>query len=92
VENLEAARALEPGHRIADGVIADVAHVEPAGGVREHLEAVKPRALRIGAVIDRERSLFFPPALPFGFDAGEVELGQNGSREIAANPWKEGES
>jgi len=38
VQNVEAAHALYAGHHIADGVIAHVAHVHGAGGIRQHLE------------------------------------------------------
>ncbi len=40
VEHVEAPHPLVTGEEIADGVDADVAHVDAAGRIREHLEAV----------------------------------------------------
>src|SRR5258708_1435547 len=40
VQDVETAHALYAGHYVADGVIAHVAHVHGAGGIRQHLEGV----------------------------------------------------
>ena len=39
VEDVAAIFAVEAGENVTDGVVADVSHVEGAGGVREHFEA-----------------------------------------------------
>ena len=41
IEHVLAHEAMESGHRIADRVVANVAHVHVARGIGEHLEAVE---------------------------------------------------
>ena len=69
VEHVVAAHPLVPGEQVADGVDADVAHVDAARGVREHLEAVELRAARI--LGDRELLALLPGLLPPGLDLAE---------------------
>ena len=76
VQHVETAHALEPREEIADGVDADVAHVNAARGVREHLEAVELRAARVfdGA----ELFALVPDTLPLRFDLAErIAIGRH---------------
>src|SRR5438552_13967772 len=41
MQDIGAAHPLEPSHRIADRVVADVTHMEPAGRIGQHLEAIE---------------------------------------------------
>src|SRR5262249_55574494 len=77
MEHLESAGALEARHRIADGVIAHVAHVEPARRVGQHLEAIELRALRIRNVVDREGPRLGPDPLPLFFDGIEGKFARH---------------
>src|SRR3989304_250137 len=74
VEHVEPAHPLVPGEQVADGVDADMAHVDAAGGVREHLETVE---LGAAQVLDGLELLgLLPHPLPLGLDLGErVALG-----------------
>src|SRR6266852_1078773 len=66
MEHVEAAHAFYARHHVADGVIAHVAHVERAGGIRQHLQRV---ILELGGIcfcLDDAR--FGPALLPLGFD------------------------
>ena len=47
VQHVEAAHPLGARHHVADDVVADVAHVRVPGWVREHLQAVELRLIRI---------------------------------------------
>ena len=51
VQHVEAAHAPVTRHGVADGVIAHVAHVQRAGGIRQHLEQIifRPRGIGVGA-------------------------------------------
>ena len=70
VEDVEALHDLEPGDDVADRVVPDVAHVDVAGGVGVHLEAVE---LRLGGVFGHaEGPAFAPGLLPLGFDGLEI--------------------
>ena len=74
MEHIESAHPAVPCHCVADGVIAHVAHVHRAGGIRQHLEHVEFRARRIG--IRQERVLLVPDFLPLGFNRACVVLAQ----------------
>src|SRR4030095_13106554 len=57
------------GDRVADRVVADVPHVDPAGGVREHLETVELRPPPL--LPHPEEAGLLPHALPFRLDLPE---------------------
>jgi hypothetical protein len=76
VEHVEAAHPLVAGQQVADGVDPDVAHVDAARGVREHLEAVElgPAGILDGA----ELLTALPDVLPLGFDVAEgIAIGRH---------------
>src|SRR6266853_692765 len=66
MQHVEAAHALYAGHHVADGVIAHVAHVHSAGGIRQHLEGVIFGFC--GIDFSLKDAGFGPALLPFGFD------------------------
>jgi len=66
VQNVEALETFEPGKGIANRIISDMAHVQVAGWVRKHFEAVKPFAVVVSA--DLEGARFVPMLLPLIFD------------------------
>ena len=69
MEHVEAAHPLEPRQEVADGVHADVAHVDAARRVREHLEAVE---LRTAGILDgAELFALVPDPLPLHLDLTE---------------------
>ena len=69
VEDVEAPHHLEPGDDVADGIIADMAHVDPARGIGVHLQGVILRAA--GVLGGLERRLLVPGLLPLGLDLAE---------------------
>ena len=77
VEHLEALHLEEAGQGVAHGVVLEVAHVEVAGGVGEHLEHVEllPLLLRL------HQADLVPVALPLGLDGVGVVLLHGSSRE-----------
>src|SRR6266571_475669 len=69
MEHVEAAHALEPREHVTDRVVADVAHVDAARRVREHLEAVE---LRTAGILDgAELFALVPDPLPLHLDLTE---------------------
>ena len=66
MEDVEAAHALDAGDDVADRVIAHVAHVHRAGGIRKHFEDVVLWLCGIGFRLEHAR--FRPALLPLGFD------------------------
>ena len=69
VQHVEAAHPLEAGEHVADGVDAHVAHVDAAGRIREHLEAV---VLRPAGVLGHLELLgVLPDRLPLRLDLAE---------------------
>src|SRR6266852_8955123 len=76
MQHVEAAHAFYAGHHVADGVIAHVAHVHRAGGVRQHLEGV---IFGLGGIyFGVEDARFGPALLPFGFELLWVVFGHAG--------------
>src|SRR5437899_782246 len=73
MKHVEAPHTLYAGHDVSDGVIAHVAHVEGAGGIRQHLEHVIFRFC--GIYFRFEDARFGPALLPFGFDLLWVVFG-----------------
>ena len=70
MQDVEAAHAGLTSHGVADGVVARMAHVEVARGVREHLKDV---LLGLGGIlIGLEEVLVGPSLLPLGLDGGGV--------------------
>ena len=70
MEDVETGHDLLAGDDVADRVIPDVAHVDPAGRIRVHLQAI---VLRLGRVLDGfEGPFFLPGALPLALDGGEI--------------------
>ena len=66
VEHVEAPRPLVARHHVAHGVVAHVAHVDAARGVREHFEHVVGRTPV--APLGPEQTRILPGSLPLGFD------------------------
>lgn len=66
VQHVEAPHAGLAGHRVADGVVARVTHVQVARGIREHLEHI-PLGLG-GVLVGLVEALVLPDALPLGLD------------------------
>ena len=66
MQHVESTHALVTRYRIADGVVAHVAHVQCPGGIRQHFEKV---ILGAGTVVifSVERVLFLPYFLPLRF-------------------------
>src|SRR5882672_7090398 len=67
VQYLPASHPLKPRDRIADRIVPHVAHVDPAGGIREHLQHVEGSLLRLGRD-DTKHGVLGPTALPLGLD------------------------
>jgi hypothetical protein len=66
VQDVEASHALVAGNHVADRVDPDVPHMDAAGGVREHLQAV---VLRLVRAFHRAKSIrFFPVFLRVALD------------------------
>ena len=63
----EAAAPVEAGHHIPDRVIPDMAHVDAARGIGQHLEAVEPGPF--GKVRRAKGAVPLPALLPLRFDA-----------------------
>ena len=64
MQHVEAAHALHASHDVANGVVAHVAHVHRAAGVREHFQDV---VFWFGGVSFRFKHTFFGPTLlPLG--------------------------
>jgi len=55
MQQFEAAHPLHARHHVADDVVADVPDVRVPGRIREHLEAVKLLARRIGGDLEGAR-------------------------------------
>ena len=70
VHDVEATHGLAARDDVGDAVVADVADVDVARGVGQHLEAVELRPLRV--LRDLEGALVRPPLLPARFDVLEV--------------------
>ena len=66
MDHIEALHLLEAGDHIADGIVSYMAHVQIAGGIREHLQYVILFLIRVFP--DRESVRFLPDLLPFLFD------------------------
>ena len=84
MQDIEALGALEPGDNVAEGVVADVPHVDPARRVGEHLKYVIFRTARIG--LDPEGLPLLPDPLPFRFGLGERVTGHGISLGASARP------
>jgi hypothetical protein len=82
VQHVEPAQALHPRHDVTDDVVADVSHVRVPGRVREHLQAVELRALRIGG--DFEGTVGGPLLLPLFIEKRRLEIGHEGLTGILA--------
>ena len=70
MEDARAGHALLPGDDVADRIVADVAHVDAAGRVGVHFQAIELGTGRVLAGF--EGPLVLPGLLPFGLDRGEV--------------------
>ena len=70
VQDVEAAHASLARDHVADRVVADVAHVDAAGRIRKHLEAVELRTGRVGA--DLVGTLLGPARLPALLDGMRI--------------------
>ena len=74
MQHVESAHAPVARHRVADRVVAHVAHVQRARGIRQHFEQVIFRALRVA--VRMERALLFPNFLPLRFNRLWIVLAQ----------------
>ncbi|OQB56444.1 MAG: hypothetical protein BWX98_01829 [Candidatus Aminicenantes bacterium ADurb.Bin147] len=72
MENIIPPHHLKPGDHVADGIVADVAHVDPARRIGIHLEGVKLRAAGIGG--RGESAGGVPLHLPAGLDGLEIVI------------------
>ena len=72
VHHRMAARPLVPGHDIAQGVVADMAHVDLAAGIGKHLQHVVFRLAVRRHVCHAEAAAVGPCPLPFRFGGGEI--------------------
>ena len=76
VQHVESAHPLETCQEVADRVDADVAHVDPPRGVREHLQAVELGPARV--LTNAELLGLLPDGLPLGLDLTEgVAIGRH---------------
>jgi len=66
MEDVESLHAFVPRNNVTDCIIADVTHMDPPRGVREHLKEVIFGALRV--FLDMKGLLFLPVFLPFCFN------------------------
>ena len=79
VQHVETAHALHAGHHIANRVVAHVAHVHRAAGVRQHFQNVVFRFRRIGFGL--EHTFLGPALLPLGLNLLRVVAARrSGSR------------
>ncbi len=75
MQHVVVALEVVPGHRVGDGVRLGVAHVQIAGGVREHVQQVGARAGIVRVVAGPEQVALSPAGLPLFLDlAGVVVL------------------
>ncbi|OQB54133.1 MAG: hypothetical protein BWX98_02364 [Candidatus Aminicenantes bacterium ADurb.Bin147] len=70
MENVIPPHHLKPGDHVADGIVADVPHVDPSRRIGIHLEGVKLRAVGIGR--RGESAGGVPFVLPAGLDGLKV--------------------
>lgn len=66
VKDVETLHALEARHHVADGIVADVPHVDVARRVGEHLEHIVLGLVGFGIAL--EDAAVFPLLLPPGLD------------------------
>src|SRR6185436_15179181 len=66
VQHIESLKAFEPGDRIAYRVVSNVAHMQIAGRIREHLQAVETLSSVVVTYLKRMRIV--PMLLPLLFD------------------------
>src|SRR5882724_3849192 len=66
VQDVKSAHAFYPRHHVADSVVAHVAHVQGAAGIRQHFQAVIFWFCRVDVGFKDARVI--PSLLPFGFD------------------------
>ena len=78
MQDVHPPKGLVAGDHVGDAVVADVAHVDVARGVGQHLEAVELGLLRVFR--DLEGPGFGPVLLPAGLDRLEVVLGHDCAR------------
>ena len=73
VQHVEATGAFEARCDVADGVIADMTHVDLARRVGEHLQhVIFGFALSLGLITGAETTGGFPDILPFGFTGAGI--------------------
>ena len=73
VHHVEALHPLGSSHHVGDAVVADVAHVDVARGIGQHLQAVELGPFRVFR--DLEGALLGPVLLPARLDLVEVVVG-----------------
>ena len=72
VQHVVAAHPHEAGERVADGVVAHMAHVQLAAGIGQHLQAIELGLAAVVALGGIERRTGVPARLPFGFNLSGV--------------------
>jgi len=70
MQHVVAPHARLTSHRVPDGVVARMAHVQVAGGVREHLEDVPLRFCQV--LVGLVELVRLPLGLPLGLDCLRV--------------------
>ena len=78
VQDVEAPHALVAGHHVGDAVVADVAHVDVARGVGQHLQAVELGPRRV--LRDLEGARLRPALLPARLDLVEGVVAHGSGR------------
>ena len=68
----EAARPLVPGDHIPQRVVAHMAHMDLAAGIRKHLQHVVFRLAVLRHIVHAEAAALGPGLLPFRFGGSEV--------------------
>ena len=66
VQHVKTVHGTETGYNVADGIVADMAHVQIAGRIREHFQHIRFRAAAVHLCF--KSFVFFPISLPFGFN------------------------
>ena len=87
LQHIEAARGVPARQHIADGVVADVPHVQLARGIGEHRQAVIAALARDRRVLDGTKSVVRGPVLlGGGLDGVGLVQGLHGGTGLQAKP------
>ncbi len=72
MQHVETLHGLETRHNIADGIVAHMAHMDLARGIREHFKHVVLRLVMVH--FDLEAAGFIPDLLPLLFNFFRIVL------------------